>query len=179
MRVFVLVLATLCLAPGLSAQGSAATDPRYVPPAPVLELRTVLPVQEDPEFQLGPGISVRAGWYLRAALAVLGGVSQRDSTTVGVARVEAALRFHLDPFFEGSGCFRRDGQGRCRGLYAGGGLTQRVYGSGIGAQDPALLFLVGVEGRRRDSGVWALELGVGGGVRIGATWRAKRADGYR
>jgi hypothetical protein len=178
MRALLLALA-ISWVPALAAQQAHAADPRAVPLAPVVELRAVVPVGGDPEFQLGPGISLRAGWYVRGSLAVLGGALRRDSATVGVGRVEAAVRFHLDPFFEAPGCRRRHEGSLCRGLYGGVGLSQRVLGSGIGADDPALLFLVGIEGRRTQGGVWALEFGVGGGLRVGATWRAHRTDGYR
>jgi hypothetical protein len=178
MRALFFALA-LSWVPALTAQQARADDPRAVPLAPVVELRTVVPVGGDPEFQVGPGISLRAGWYLRGSVAVLGGALRRNSASVGVARVEAAVRFHLDPFFEAPGCRRRQEGTLCRGLYGGVGLSQRVLGSGIGADDPALLLLAGIEGRRTQAGVWALELGVGGGLRVGAAWRANRKDGYR
>jgi hypothetical protein len=145
----------------------------------VLELRAVLPVGDDPEFQVGPAVNVRAGWYVRASFAVLGGAVRRDSLTIGLGRVEAAVRFHLDPFSQAAGCRRRVAGTICKGVYAGAGLSQRFLGAGVGAEDPVLLFIVGVEGRRRASGVWAAELGVGGGVRLGATWRRGRRDGFR
>lgn len=186
MRVLLIATAfalALGWAPALAAQRAPgddpSADPRYVAPAPVLELRAVLPVGDDPEFQFGPGVNIRAGWYVRASVAVLGGAVRRGTATVGLARIEGAVRFHLDPFFEASGCRRREAGTVCRGIYGGVGLSQRFLGSGIGVDDPALLFIVGVEGRRRRAGVWAMELGVGGGLRLGATWRASRSDGYR
>lgn len=170
MRAFLLAVA-LCWAPSLAAQGATAVtgrdDPRYVPPAPVLELRAVVPVGDDPELQVGPGLSLRAGWYVRAAVAVMGGAVRQDSATVGLARVEAALRFHLDPFFQG------------RGIYGGAGFSQRFLGAGQGADDPVLLLILGLEGPRSRAGVWAVEAGVGGGLRLGVTWRQARSDRYR
>jgi len=176
MRVYVAALA-LAWAPSLAAQSAPDDDSRRVPTAPVLELRAVLPIQEEPEFQAGAGLSLRAGWYVRAAFALLGGAVRADSLTRGVARAEAAIRFHLDPFFEAPGCRRGESDRACRGVYGGVGLSQRFVGDV--ADDPALLLLLGIEGRRTRAGVWALELGVGGGVRVGATWRQSRADGYR
>lgn len=176
MRVLLAAL-LLAWASGLSAQSQPDDDPRRVPVAPVLELRAVLPLQQEPEFQAGAGLSIRAGWYVRAAFAVLGGAVRDDSLTRGVARAEAAIRFHLDPFFEAPGCGRGESGRACRGIYGGVGLSQRFVEDA--ADDPALLLLFGIEGRRTRSGVWALELGVGGGVRVGATWRQARADGYR
>lgn len=174
------VVFALCSGPtALAAQRAPSDNPRYVPPAPVLELRTVVPVGDDPELQLGVGLNVRAGWYVRASLAVLGGAVRMDSAIVGVARIEGALRFHLDPYFEAPGCRRNQAGVRCKGLYGGVGLSQRFLGAGLGGDDPVLLFIVGVEGKRRRHGVWAGELGVGGGLRVGATWRRGRADGYR
>jgi hypothetical protein len=178
MRLLLLVLAVTWV-PALAAQRPNDDDVRRVPVAPLLELRAVLPVDENPEVQVGPGLSLRAGWYVRLAAAALGGAVWTDSSSVGVARVEAAMRFHLDPFFEAPGCRARDERGGCRGLYGGVGLSQRFLGSGIGAEDPVLVLILGLEGRRRPSGVWAAELGLGGGLRIGATWRPRRDDGYR
>jgi hypothetical protein len=176
MRVYVAAL-LLAWAHSVAAQAAPADNPRRVPVAPVLELRAVVPIQEEPEFQVGAGLSLRAGWYVRGAIALLGGAVQDDSATRGVARVEAAVRFHLDPFFEAPGCGRGETDRVCRGVYAGVGLSQRFVENA--ADDPGLLLLVGIEGRRTSAGVWALELGVGGGVRVGATWRRSRADGYR
>lgn len=179
------VLFTLALgwAPALAAQRAPSDDPRYVNPAPVLELRAVVPLGGDPEFQLGPGLSLRAGWYVRSSFALLGGALKRDSLILGVGRAEAAIRFHLDPFFEAPGCRRPEAGARCRGVYGGVGLSQRFLGNGSGtglsAEDPALVLLLGVEGRRNPRGVWAAELAVGGGLRLGLTWRGHRADGYR
>jgi hypothetical protein len=166
MRVLLLALA-LCWAPTLAAQQVASDDPRYVPAAPVLELRAVVPVGDHPEFQVGPGLSLRAGWYVRGSVAVLGGALKQDSATIGLARVEAAVRFHIDPFFQG------------RGLYGGAGFSQRFLGAGLGADDPVLLLILGLEGPRSNAGVWAVEVGVGGGLRLGATWRQNRKDRYR
>ncbi len=182
MQVLLIALA-LIWAPALAAQRAPGADPRadprYVAPSPVLEMRAVLPVGDDPEFQFGPGVNIRAGWYVRASLAVLGGALRRDAATVGLARVEGAVRFHLDPFFEAPGCRRPEVGTLCKGIYGGVGLSQRFLGSGIGADDPAMLFILGIEGRRRSAGVWALELGIGSGLRLGATWRRSRGDGSR
>lgn len=178
MRAVLLTLA-LGLAPALAAQRAPSDDPRYVTPAPVLELRAVLPLGGDPEFQLGPGLSLRAGWYVRTSFALLAGAVQQDSATLAVGRAEAAMRFHLDPFFQGPGCRGRDAGARCRGVYGGVGLSQRFLGSGGGAENPVLVLLLGVEGARNARGVWATELAVGGGLRLGLTWRGNRADGYR
>lgn len=172
------VLTLLLLGPLALRAQVAGDDDRRVPLAPVLELRAAVPAQSDPEVQLGAGISLRAGWYVRLAAAALGGAVKRDSLVAGVARIEAAARFQLDPFFEAPGCRRADVSRVCRGYYGGIGLSQRFEG-GVGADDPVLLLIVGIESRRTTRGVWAAELGVGGGVRVGATWRPNRRDGYR
>ncbi len=149
--------------------------------APVAELRATVPTADWPAGELGAGLSVRAGWYVRISAALLGGAMQRaDDVWVGTGRAEAALRFHIDPFNQDEGCGARRAGG-CRGLYGGLGVSQRWRGAGDGAESPVFLVLVGVEGEADPRGplVWGLEAALGGGLRIGATARWRRADGYR
>ncbi len=180
-------LALAVAAPTLGAQGRRAAadpdaDPRRVPWAPVPELRLALPLADGPGAEAGVGLNVRAGWYVRPALAVLGGVIARDSGQVGTARVEAAVRFHLDPFSQARGCDSRSPRWRCRGLYGGLGVSQRWRGAGEGAEVPVFVLIAGIEGRNAPPTrrwVWGAEAALGGGLRVGVTARRRRADGYR
>jgi hypothetical protein len=172
-RVARVTLAALAI-PGLAQAQDAGR-------APVAELRATVPTADWPAGELGAGVSVRAGWYVRLSAAVLGGALRRaDDAWVGTARAEGALRFHLDPFNQAPGCGPRSA-GWCRGLYGGLGVSQRWRGAGEGAETPVFLVIVGVEGDSdaRRPVVWGLEAAVGGGLRVGASARWRRADGYR
>ncbi len=171
---FVPILAALAAAAPLAAQ-----DPGR---APVAEFRATLPINDWEAFELGTGLNVRAGWYVRLSAAALGGAIQLDDgSLLGTARAEAAMRFHLDPFSQGPGCGART-DGVCRGLYGGLGVSQRWLGSGIGAQAPVFVLLAGIElnaDPKSSPLVWSIEAALGGGLRIGAAARWRRADGYR
>lgn len=117
-------------------------------------------VGNDPAIQAGVGAQIPAGTYVR--LGITGAVGARagsvaDSRLDG--RVDLLGRFLLDPFRQSR-----------YGLSAGGGLSARFEpGERV---KPLLLVALEVEGRRRASGwVPALQLGLGGGTRIGLILR--------
>ena len=120
----------------------------------------------------GAGIALRLGYYARLALVAGAGVSHEadDASTGRLAdtrasgRVELLGRFVLDPFREGA-----------RGPYAAGGLSQRLE-AGLRPRT-RLTAVIGMEGRPR--GAWApsLEVGFGGGVRVGLVLRRALSDG--
>jgi len=162
-----LLLIFACAAP-LGAQSAPPDDPRRVPLRPQWELRAEGIAAEAPGAVVGLGVNVRAGWYVRVGGAVASGARWSDaSAPVGQVRADATLRFLLDPFAE-----------RRRGLYGGVGLSTTQLGGG-GAQAPQLLVLAGVESQPRGGRAWALEVGLGGGVRVGLVRRSARRDGYR
>jgi len=112
--------------------------------------------------QAGLGITVPAGTYLRLEATVAGGPSRRDGAIVGGGRADLLGRFLVDPFAQ-----------TARGPYAGGGVSFRRDG---GDRTRAYLLAVfGVEGRRRHGAYPALELGLGGGVRLGVALRGSPA----
>ena len=114
-------------------------------------------------LQAGVGVGVPVGTYVRLEGTLAGGLTRRGRAVVGGGRADVVGRFLVDPFAQ-----------TARGPYAGGGLSVRDD-----AGDRArvyLLALVGVEGRRQHGVYPALELGVGGGVRLGIALRAAPAD---
>ncbi len=155
---------------GASIGAQATTsDPRHVPLRPQLELRAEGVAAESPGAIGSVGVNVRAGWYVRVGAALGGGARWiHDGPTVGQVRADATVRFLLDPFAE-----------RRRGLYGGVGVSAAQLGAGLGAQPPVLLLLAGIEGQPRKGRAWALELGLGGGLRVALVRRSSRADGYR
>jgi hypothetical protein len=162
------LLTLLVVARPLAAQATTS-DPRQVPLRPQRELRAEAVAADALGALAALGVNVRAGWYVRLGASLGAGARfQDDAPAVGEVRADAAVRFLLDPFAE-----------RRRGLYGGVGLSASHLGGGIGGRPPVLLLLAGVEGPLRNGRAWALELGLGGGVRVGLVRRGARGDGYR
>ncbi len=112
---------------------------------------------------LGGGANVPAGYYVRLGLDGVAGPILTGGTTRVAARVDLTARFLLDPFAEAR-----------VGWYAGGGVAASHDGTDL---TPYLTLLVGREGPT--AGRWrsAVELGVGGGVRLGVVIRRTRQNG--
>ena len=152
-RVPLVVLAALAVAP-VPLRAQAATASRVEP-----ELRVDVIAGDRSALQVGGGLQVPFGYYVRVG--VDGALGQRfDRSAVGVGgRVDVLTRFLLDPFRQSP-----------FGLSAGAGLGAR-FEPGARAT-PLLLVAVDVEGRRGARGwVPALQLGLGGGARIGLVLR--------
>lgn len=114
--------------------------------------------------QAGAGLNVAAGYYTRIGVDAAAGASARNGGVVASGRVDLAARYLLDPFHE----FRW-------APYAGGGITALWDG---GANWRAgLLLLVGMEGPVHAGWRTAIELGLGGGARLGLVLRRARANG--
>jgi hypothetical protein len=148
----------------MTAWTAPAAAQQPVRAMPQRELRLELPVTPDAGLGAGVGLNVRAGWYARVGVAAtLSAV--RDGAGWGTAeRIEATSRFLFDPFAE-----------RPRGVYAGAGVAARRGPDGTTRGD--LLLLIGVEGRAAGRAVPAVELALGGGLRLGAVFRARRPAG--
>ncbi len=119
-----------------------------------------------PGAHAGGGLSVRAGHYARIGVTAAFGAVRDRGETVASGRADATVRFLLDPFAEAR-----------RGWYGGAGLTVRADGDR--AWHGGLVLVVGVEGTRASRAVRAVELALGGGVRLGVVLRARRAGQYR
>jgi len=113
--------------------------------------------------QVGVGVSLDAGTYVRLAIVGGAGAERRPGGAVeGSQRVEGVVRFHVDPFRQAR-----------RGWYVAGGVSaQHVAGEPV---RPLLVALVGVEGAAHHGVASALEAGVGGGARVGLVLRRSRA----
>jgi len=99
--------------------------------------------------------AVRASQRVRVALTAAAGVADGDAA----GRGELLGHFLLNP-----------GGRRGAGAYAGGGIAG-VVGP---VDDGYLVLLLGVEARPGAGSGWAIELGVGGGVRIAIGYRWRR-----
>lgn len=135
---------------------------------PQWELRADALLTPQLGAQLGAGVNIRAGHYIRlgvayAAGAVRGPAGDRD--TRGVQRADATARFLLDPFAE-----------KRRSLYGGAGLTARQEGNA--AWKAGLLIVVGIEGAATGRVIPSFEVGLGAGLRAGIVLRSRRQGSF-
>ena len=110
-------------------------------------------------LQAGGGVQIPAGVYVRIGLIGAAGADVLAGGREASGRLDVVGRFLLDPFRQTPW-----------GLSAGAGLSLRAR-----AADhvrPYLVTVVDIEGPRGNSGMApSLQLGVGGGVRLGAAVR--------
>jgi hypothetical protein len=115
----------------------------------------------------GLGLGVPVGNYVRLSGLVAGGPEfgagdgAAGSTIRGSGRADILARFTLDPFLESRW-----------GGYAGAGASAR-YAAGTRVRG-YLLAAIGVEGAPVGGWLPALELGIGGGTRVGVVLRRGR-----
>lgn len=148
----------------LSATLLPASVAAQRPTGPQLELRLDAIAARTPSLQLGGGVNVPAGLYVRLGATVAGGVAHRDGISHGAARGEVIARFLLDPFAEFPVA-----------LYGLGGLSAMV--DPFEHTRPRVVVGLGIESRVRNRRAVAAELSLGGGVRLGALIRRGRRFG--
>lgn len=147
-----------CAAVAGDAAGARAQDPVSLRTVP--ELRADLLLGRRPAVQVGAGVQLPIGYYVRVGLvgavgARLDDAADRGGGSRADARLDLLARFLLDPFRQSR-----------YGLSVGGGMSVRAE-PGDRAR-PLLLVALEVEGPRRTSGVVpAVQVGLGGGVRVG------------
>jgi hypothetical protein len=154
---FALVVAA-ALAPSVAACSVAHAQE---PLRPYPELRGDVFVAPTNSALLGVGEQFPLGYYTRFGLDVSGGVAWKDDATFATARVDALMRFLLDPFRE-----------KKWALSAGAGVAVRYV-----APDewrPFLAIVLDVEGKRTGPITPAFQLGLGGGMRLGVVVRGSR-----
>ncbi len=125
------------------------------------EFRADLLVRGATALELGAGLIASAGYYARIAVDAAAGTEWHNGRAGSSARVDATTRFLLDPFGE-----------LPWGAYGGGGVSLR-WSEREQAQG-YLLLVAGVEGPARGGWRPAVELGLGGGVRLGVVLRRAR-----
>lgn len=141
----------------LSAANAAALAAQQEPTA-YPELRADAIFGGRSTAQGGVGIVAPVGVYVRFDLDGAVGATWHDGTSSAVGRVDAIARFLLDPLRENN-----------VGFSIGGGLSAPITGDGF--RTPYLTLVVDVEGRRRDGWTPGIQLGLGGGARIGFVLR--------
>jgi hypothetical protein len=153
------LLSLLALAP--IAHASAQQSSRST--VPPLELRVdAIDVHsvERGTLQGGVGVNAPLGYYARLELVAAVGATRRDSVSEGSGRVDAIVRFLLDPFAESAW-----------GLSIGGGVSTLITQQ---RTRPYIVVALDLEAPRVGPVVPALQLGLGGGVRVGIAVRAYR-----
>ena len=151
-------VSALVTADALAAQAPA----RAAAPGVVPEARLDLAFGRSGGAFGGVGLFGDAGLYTRVGVVVdVGAGRAPGGGTATGARVEALARFHLDPQ-----------RASARGVYAGGGLAAAVQQRA--APRYGLVALLGVEGRPRGGAAPAVEVGLGGGIRVAAVLRRAR-----
>jgi hypothetical protein len=126
------------------------------------ELRADLIAGGQPALQVGAGLQIPVGVYVRADIDAAVGSRLGDAPATRSrldGRVDLLTRFLLDPYRQSAW-----------GISAGGGLSLRAEpGDRV---RPLLLVALEVEGRRSARGIApAVQVGLGGGVRIGVVLR--------
>jgi hypothetical protein len=118
------------------------------------EVRADLILGKPDAIHVGGGFVAPLGLYTR--LGLIGGVGVNDDGASG--RMDAIARFHVDPFRQAA-----------LGLFAGGGLSARF--DNHRETRAYLLGFLGIEGPSHRDWVPAIEVGFGGGARIGVAFR--------
>ena len=112
-------------------------------------------------LQAGVGVNVPLGSYVRLELDGAGGVTRRAATDHHSGRGDAIARFLLDPFAESPW-----------GLSIGGGMSA-LFVEGARTRE-YLVVVADVEAPRLAGIVPAVQVGLGGGLRVGLVARAYR-----
>ena len=152
-------LATVVIAVGAArvhAQAQSLVPPMYP------ELRADAVVARETAVQVGAGVVAPLGIYVRLSIDAAGGATFADGTSRASGRVDAISRFLLDPFRETP-----------VGVSFGGGLSL-PYVDGQSRLRPYLTAVVDIEGQMRGRFTPALQIGLGGGARVGIVFRASQ-----
>lgn len=110
------------------------------------------------------GLTIPASTYTRLTLLAAAGGSWRDGRSGTSARLDATARFVLDPL-----------RAQRWSAYGGGGVSA-LYDD-RDEWRPLIMFFAGLEGPAGRGVVPALEVGLGGGLRVGVALRKARREG--
>ena len=142
----------------LSACAARAAAQNSSAPGPYMEYRADAIVARGAAVEAGLGAVIPFGAYVRLAIDGAAGPAWRDGSAHAAGRVDAIGRFLLDPFREIP-----------LAVSLGGGLSvPYVQGERV---RPYLAVVADIEGRPRGGFTPALQVGLGGGGRIGVVIR--------
>jgi hypothetical protein len=148
--VLAVIIASLTIA---SARAQAQSPPAYT------EYRADAIVGRGSAAEAGLGAVLPLGVYVRLGIDAAAGATWRDGETRASGRVDAIGRFLLDPFRETP-----------IALSLGGGVSV-PYADGDKRVRPYITAVMDIEGRMRGPVTPALEVGLGGGARLGLVLR--------
>ncbi len=133
-------------------------------PARFAEYRGDVTVGRGTAGEVGVGLQVPAGYYVRVGILAAAGVTWRDGAAPASGRVDVVARYLLDPFREAGW-----------GLSLGGGVSV-PYVDGDTRVRPYLSLVLDVEGPRVRGGPFspAFQMGLGGGARFAFALRTSR-----
>ena len=114
--------------------------------------------------EVGMGRQLALDYYVRLGLTGAVGASRRAGVTKTSGRVDVVARYLLDPFRELGW-----------GFSLGGGVSA-AYTDGDAHVHPYLTVVADLEGRRRRGISPAVQLGLGGGARIGLAFRTSKGQ---
>lgn len=152
------LMAIAWLAVAFGAPWRAGAQSSNEPPA-YAEYRADAIVGRNATVQLGGGGVLPASVYGRISLDGAAGATWRDGSAHASGRVDMIGRFLLDPFREVP-----------VGVSLGAGVSV-PYVAGDAHVRPYLVLVADIEGRRRGGLTPALQVGLGGGARIGVVLR--------
>jgi hypothetical protein len=155
------VRASWRLALALSPVAASAQAFQFVPRVQP-EFRIDAVAARKPTILAGFGANVPAGYYLRVAASAVGGMSVESGDVIG--RAELVGRYLTDPFRQ-----------MRWGAYGGGGLAL-IADEGERRQ-AALILVAGVEFPGATGWRPSLEVGFGGGTRVGVVFKPARRIG--
>ena len=136
-----------------------STSKSKLPPSMVIEGRADAIYSETPTAQIGIGVSMFGGTYVRTGIVAAIGANDKGVT----GRTDGFVRFHLDPFRQSRWA-----------PYGGAGLSGR-YDAGSRPRAFILVF-AGIDGPVRNGMTTSFEVGLGGGARIGVVLRQAVAE---
>ncbi|HXT14416.1 MAG TPA: hypothetical protein VN706_02220 [Gemmatimonadaceae bacterium] len=147
----------LIWAAALAVTGTATVRAQNLP-QPHAEYRIDYINGRGNTLQGGAGWSMPVGIYVRMALDGAAGTTWRDGVAHASGRVDGIARFTLDPLRESP-----------IGFSLGGGLSVPVIdGERV---RPYATVVMDIEGRRRGNWTPAVQIGLGGGARVGVVIR--------
>ena len=152
LRALVLIAFWVVAAPGVSIAQRATARPKLRP-----EARVDAILARASALHAGVGAELPVGNYARVEGVVAAGSRVGSQGPAASARADALVRFVLDPFVR-----------LARSPYAAGGLSVRRE---LGETRGSLVALLGLQLPPRRDYVPAIELGFGGGVRLGLVLR--------
>jgi hypothetical protein len=159
-----------CAAVCAAVSGLCVTPPRAAAQLPAVpryaEYRADVIVGRGTAVQAGAGEVIPLDTYVRLGIDAAVGPAWRDGGMHASGRVDAIGRFLLDPFREIPVA-----------VSLGGGVSV-PYTSGDAHLRPYATVVLDVEGRKRGGWTPAVQLGLGGGARLGVVLR-RSAPRYR